>query len=64
MCRIRQRKGKEMTKRKRIKNNTYLVLYYNMGMKYGNPMTGKNIKIGLLTRQLWVFELNYILSFE
>ena len=49
MCRIRQRKGKEMTKRKRIKNNTYLVLYYNMGMKYGNPMTGKNIQTSMLT---------------
>ena len=31
-------------------------------MKYGDPMTGKNIQIGMLTREHWVFELNYILK--
>ena len=43
-----------------------MVSYYNMdmGMKHGDPMTGKNIQIGMLTRYHWVFELNYILSFE
>ena len=44
------KKGERDDKKEEDKNNTYLVLYYNMGMKYGNPMTGKNIQIGLLTR--------------
>ena len=45
-----QREGTKMTRRMRIKSDIYLVLYYDTEMKYGDPMTGKNTQIGMLTR--------------